>query len=53
MFVVCEFRIAIEERCERGYGRVCANPVMPEAHQNDRSVYVSSADLFLIHYARI
>ena len=37
MFAVCEFHIAIEERCEWGYGRVCANPVMPEAHQNDRS----------------
>ena len=54
MLAVCEFRIAIEEHCQRGYGQVCANAVAPEAHQNDRSyVCELSADLLSIHYTRI
>ena len=48
--VVCKFRTAGEERCERGYGRVCAKPLcrMSWRLKHIRAIaamYVSSVDL--------
>ena len=55
---VCEFRAASEEHCKRGYGwvgaKLCYRMLRrPKRIRMITAMYVSSADLLSVHYAKI